>query len=369
MPIDSLSLISFRNHESNYFEFSRGVTVIWGENGSGKTSILEAIHLLTYGKSFKTHKQIQLIKEEKKNAILKATFSKKNVKTVVAAQVEKNNNKIKLNGKQVFNRKELIGKNSVVVLSPEEQPITKGAPLQRRQFVDKMFSVSNKNYINSLQEYNRTLKQRNAVLQKIREEKTNIKELSSWNSLLSNKAKKLWEERGEYIEVFKKLFLLTVEQYDKTLDIKILYTTQENKKENILENLNKREKADIIKGRTSYGPHKDDISFFWDGKNLRDYGSQGEHKLTLFLLKVSEMIFLKKYTGLYPILLLDDLFAKLDLERSKKIVAMLSLFSHEESKKAQTIITTTDILNVENSGLLEKYSNSKTIKLQRQCST
>ena len=81
------------------------------------------------------------------------------------------------------------------------------------------------------------------------------------------------------------------------------------------------------------------------------------------------MIFLKKYTGLYPILLLDDLFAKLDLERSKKIVEMLSLFSHEESKKAQTIITTTDILNVENSGLLEKYSNSKTIKLQRQCST
>ena len=77
------------------------------------------------------------------------------------------------------------------------------------------------------------------------------------------------------------------------------------------------------------------------------------------------MLFLKKHTGLYPILLLDDLFAKLDLERSKKIVAMLSLFSDEESKRAQTIITTTDILNVENSGLLEKYDNSKTIKLQR----
>ena len=365
MSIDSLSLISFRNHNSNYFEFSKGVTVIWGENGSGKTSVLEAIHLLTSGKSFKTNKKTQLIKENKKNALLKAVFSKKKVKNIIAAQVEKNNSKIKVNGKQVTNRKDLIGKNNVVVLSPEEQPITKGAPLQRRQFIDKMFSVSNKKYINSLQEFNRALRQRNAVLQNIRENKEKANQLPSWNNLLSDKAEKLWGERVYYIKEFKNLFHSTVEQYDKTLDIKVLDTIQEKKKGEILEILNKREKNDIISGRTSYGPHKDDISFFWEGKNLRDYGSQGEHKLTLFLLKVSEMLFLKKHTGLYPILLLDDLFAKLDLERSKKIVAMLSLFSDEESKRAQTIITTTDILNVENSGLLEKYNNSKTIKLQR----
>jgi DNA replication and repair protein RecF len=340
--------------------------VIWGENGSGKTSVLEAIHLLTYGKSFKTHKQTQLIKEDKKNALLKAVFLKKKVKNIIAAQVEKNNSKIKVNGKQVLNRKELIGQNNVVVLSPEEQPITKGAPLQRRQFVDKMFSVSNKKYINTLQEYNRALRQRNAVLQNIKEDRSKINQLPSWNSLLSNKAEKLWRERGNYLERFKRLFLSTVEQYDKTLDIKISYKTpEENKKVEILETLNKREKTDIIRGRTSFGPHKDDISFIWEGKNLREYGSQGEHKLTLFLLKVSEMLFLKKHTGVYPILLLDDLFAKLDLERSKKIVAMLSMFSDKEYKKAQTIITTTDILNVENSGLLEKYDNSKTIKLQR----
>ena len=340
--------------------------MIWGENGSGKTSVLEAIHLLTYGKSFKTHKQTQLIKEDKKNALLKAVFLKKKVKNIIAARVEKNNSKIKVNGKQVLNRKELIGQNNVVVLSPEEQPITKGAPLQRRQFVDKMFSVSNKKYINTLQEYNRALRQRNAVLQNIKEDRSKINQLPSWNSLLSNKAEKLWRERGNYLERFKRLFLSTVEQYDKTLDIKISYKVpEENKKIEILETLNKREKTDIIRGRTSFGPHKDDISFIWEGKNLREYGSQGEHKLTLFLLKVSEMLFLKKHTGVYPILLLDDLFAKLDLERSKKIVAMLSMFSDEEFKKAQTIITTTDILNVENSGLLEKYDNSKTIKLQR----
>lgn len=340
--------------------------MIWGENGSGKTSVLEAIHLLTYGKSFKTHKQTQLIKEDKKNALLKAVFLQKKVKNTITAQVEKNKSKIKVNGKQVLNRKELIGQNNVVVLSPEEQPITKGAPLQRRQFVDKMFSVSNKKYINTLQEYNRALRQRNAVLQNIKEDRSKINQLPSWNSLLSNKAEKLWKERGYYIEKFKQLFLSTVEQYDKTLNVKVSYKTPtENNYIEILETLNKREKTDIIRGRTSYGPHKDDISFIWEGKNLREYGSQGEHKLTLFLLKVSEMLFLKKHTGVYPILLLDDLFAKLDLERSKKIVAMLSMFSDEEFKKAQTIITTTDILNVENSGLLEKYNNSKTIKLQR----
>jgi len=339
--------------------------VIWGENGSGKTSVLEAIHLLTYGKSFKTHKQAQLIKEDKKTSLLKAVFSKKKVKNIISAQVEKTSSKIKVNGKLILNRKELIGQNNVVVLSPEEQPITKGAPLQRRQFIDKMFSVSNKKYINSLQEYNRALKQRNAALQNIRDDKTKKNQLSPWDNLLSEKAEKLWGERFEHLLMFNNLFLSTVDQYDRTLDIKTSSTTGLKNKEEILENLKKRENKDIARGRTSYGPHKDDITFFWNGKTLREYGSQGEHKLTLFLLKVTEMLFLKKHTGVYPILLLDDLFAKLDLERSKKIVAMLSLFRDEESKKTQTIITTTDILNVENSGLLKKYSNSKTIRLQR----
>ena len=133
--------------------------------------------------------------------------------------------------------------------------------------------------------------------------------------------------------------------------------------------MKQNEEKDIKRGRTSIGPHLDDIIFLWENKNIRDYGSQGEHKLVLFLLKVSEMLFLKEETGFFPILLLDDLFAKVDLERSKKIVSMLNNINLNQKTKTQTIITTTDILNVENSGLLKDYKNTKTIKLERFCNT
>ena len=148
MGIVSLSVVSLRNHNEEHFNFSKGVTVIWGENGSGKTTILEGIHLLTYGKSFKTYKQSQLIQQGRKTAIIKGVFFKNKKKDVLAAQIEKTNQRrIKLNGKNILNRKDLIGRNNVVVLSPEEKTITKGAPLQRRQFIDKMFSISNLQYI------------------------------------------------------------------------------------------------------------------------------------------------------------------------------------------------------------------------------
>ena len=346
--------------------FSEGVTVIWGENGSGKTTVLEGIHLLTYGKSFKTHKQNQLIQQGKKIAIVKGVFLKNQRKDVVAAQIEKTNQKkIKLNGKNILNRKDLIGRNNVVVLSPEEQPITKGSPLKRRQFVDKMLSISNPQYIETLQLYNKALKQRNAVLVQIKEDKKRKDQLEYWNSQVSTYAESLWKKRLKKIKTFNKTFLSVVKQYDEEIDLKLKYETITKNKNEILKLLKNNEKKDIKRGRTSIGPHLDDFTLLWDNKNIRLYGSQGEHKLSLFLLKVSEMLFLEEQTGVFPILLLDDLFAKIDLERSIKIVSMLNRIGSKQKIKAQTIITTTDILNVEKSGLLEEYKNTKTIMLER----
>ena len=193
MAIDILTLVSFRNHKKEKFSFCKGVTVIWGENGSGKTSILEAIHVLTYGKSFKTHKQGSLVKKGDLSSIIKGSFSRLGRVENVAVQIEKNSaSKIKINKKLISSRKELIGRNNVVVLSPEEQPITKGAPVERRQFFDKMFSVSNIEYINNLQKYNRILKQRNAALLDIREGRMKVEQLTAWDDLLITSAESLW---------------------------------------------------------------------------------------------------------------------------------------------------------------------------------
>ena len=344
--------------------------MIWGENGSGKTSILEAIHVLTYGKSFKTHKQGSLVKKGDLSSIIKGSFSRLGRVENVAVQIEKNSaSKIKINKKLISSRKELIGRNNVVVLSPEEQPITKGAPVERRQFFDKMFSVSNIEYINNLQKYNRILKQRNAALLDIREGRMKVEQLTAWDDLLITSAESLWLLRKKHITLFKSVFNSFMQKYDKGLSIKILYKEEILKKEEIENRLKKDQKKDIIRARTSFGPHRDDVKILWDDRDIRDFGSQGEHKLTLVLLKVSEMSFIKENTGIYPILLLDDLFAKLDLERSKKIVTLLSNLKSSTGDLVQTVITTTDLLNVENSGLLKKENESTTYHLERDCNT
>ena len=139
--------------------------MIWGENGSGKTSLLEAIYILSLGKSFKTHKQSSIIKKGHTSYILKGDFINNKITNSIAIQTNLNNKKtIKVNGKIIKNRKEIIGKNNVVVLSPEDQVITKGGPKERRSFFDRLFSIVDIDYLNILQEFNRALKQRNAIL-------------------------------------------------------------------------------------------------------------------------------------------------------------------------------------------------------------
>ena len=168
MEISSINMVSFRNHENTKMSFGPGITIIWGENGSGKTSILEAIHSLSFGNSFRTNNKKELIKEGSNNFILKGFFkSQKGVEnTVFFSQDTKGTKKIKVNKKEIRKRKELLGINNVVVFSPEEESITKGGPNNRRRFFDKVFSVVSKKYLEQLLNYNSTLQQRNAVLKK-----------------------------------------------------------------------------------------------------------------------------------------------------------------------------------------------------------
>ena len=141
--------------------------MIFGENGSGKTSVLEAIYLLSMGKSFKTNRQKEMIKKGMDKAIINGSFFKNNITNKIDILVDsKLKKRIKINGKKVLKRNELLGYNNVVVLSPEEQKITKDSTKQRRIFFDKLFSITSKNYITTLQEYNKVLKQRNIVLEK-----------------------------------------------------------------------------------------------------------------------------------------------------------------------------------------------------------
>ena len=366
MSIHLLQLVSFRNHDIREFTFIQGLTVIWGENGSGKTAVLEAIHTLSFGKSFRTHKQREMIRNPDESLIIRGDFLSNKHTDKVAVEVKRSSGqKLKLNGNTLSGRKELIGRNNVVVLSPEEQSITKGAPIERRKFFDKMFSMSSHNYVDRLQQYSRVLKQRNAAILNVKENNQQIESLQSWDEKLTETGHKLWDIRFDFMNSFKTDLKSIVGRYDKDIQFEISYLDTIPSLDIYKTKINKSQKKDTALGRTTFGPHRDNITPVWNNRDLRNFGSQGEHKLSLVLLKLAELVFVRKNTGTHPTLLLDDLFAKLDLERSKKIVTLLQTLETESGEPVQTIVTTTDLLNVEKSGLLSGAKENKTYHLER----
>ena len=344
--------------------------MIWGENGSGKTSLLEAIHILSLGKSFKTHKQRSIIKKGEPSFIIKGDFLLKETKSKVAIQTNlKNQQTIKINGKTIKKRKEIIGKNNVVVLSPEDQTITKGGPKERRSFFDRLFSIINIDYLNTLQEYTRVLKQRNTLLSLTNKNQIKEEDFFPWEEKLSASALKLWKIRKKCFSNYKDRLKETTNKYQEGLTLDVLYTEKTKTKEEYLKKLQETRERDVLLGTTSVGPHRDRIDVFWKNKNIRDYGSQGEHKISLVLLKLAEMSLIKNKTGSHPTLLLDDVFAKLDLNRSKKLVSYINSIKSKFKEPIQTIITTTDVVNVEQSGLMFNNKEIKTHKLELRWNT
>ncbi len=362
MAIAQISLNSFRNHHLKEIDFFEGLTVIWGENGSGKTSLLEAVHIMSFGKSFKTHRKKTLIKDGENSFVIRGRFNQPTHKDVINAEFSKTGKQtIKLNGKIVSGRKELIGRNNVVVLSPEEESLTKGPPKNRRQFFDRMFSVVSPQYLDTLQKYNRILKQRNSSLVRFKEKKTSFSEVLGWTDPLLNFGLRLWKLRGGFLKIYEKTLFDIVDVYDdNNVKIKTTYKKKPSTEKEFQELLTSSEEKDKALGRTTVGPHCDDVSILWGENPIKIVGSQGEHKLSLVFLKLSEMLFIKNETETYPTLLLDDLFAKLDIGRSKKLVLLLNQLENDTGKPIQTVITTTDLVNIENCGILVGKNEIKT---------
>ena len=333
--------------------------MIWGDNGSGKTSVLEAIHILSYGKSFKTHRHKELVKNGFQSYIIRGSFKKKGSSDTIDTEFGLDSPQTtKINGKPISSRKEQVGRNPVVVLSPEEQEITKGGPAQRRSFFDRVFSVVSKEYLKTIQSFMRLLKQRNASLVRIREGKAPIGEIYGWDEQISKIGSSLLLQRASMLEEFEESLLYLKDRYNDDVQIGLSYRPNIKDLGDYESAISKTQRIDISLGRTTRGPHRDEIDTLWRGVKTRSVGSQGEHKLSLAFLKLAEMIFVKEKTGDFPILLLDDLFAKLDLGRSRKLVSLINELEKDMDESIQTIVTTTDIVDIEQSGILSENPNA-----------
>ena len=200
---------------------------------------------------------------------------------------------------------------------------------------------------------------------RIREGKAGIGEIYGWDEQIVGVASSLLFQRGLMIEKFKESLFYIQSKYDINVDVEISYKPNIKEPLDYKQTLLTTQETDVSMGRTTRGPHRDEIDTLWRGAKIRSIGSQGEHKLSLVFLKLSEVMFIKEKTGSFPILLLDDLFAKLDLGRSRKLVKLISELEKDMGEPIQTIVTTTDIVDIEQSGILSENSNAINHRLSR----
>ena len=351
MFLKHLEIKNVRSLSSYEMEFSEGINLIYGQNGVGKTSILEAIHTLSISKSFRAgyRKNIQKINSDTMSVV--GIVSGK-VEKIIAYRKRLNQKKIKINEQVVEKISDLVGVFPSIVLSPEDIDIVSGGNSARLMYVNKILSISNKDYLYALARYNKIIKLRNKCLV----DNKHYREVVVWDEQLPLLAQKIWQHRRDFFEHFNALFKEMWTKVIPSEKVAIKYKSLKiEDQKNLLFELESRFEKDKVRGLTGVGPHKDRINFFFGDVDIKDQASQGEKKIFLVVLKVAEAKYLHMETNKKPVLLLDDLFAKLDRSRGKKILQLID-------NKYQTFITTTDN-SVES--YFNNFENVNFIKLKK----
>ena len=320
MLITELELQNFRNYETQKIEFNNSINVFYGDNAQGKTNILEAIFLCTFGKSFRTNKEKELIKLGKDNANVIIEYEKKDRDGKISISIS-DKKQILVNGIKIKKLSELLGNINIVIFTPDDINILKGGPALRRRFLDMMIGQLKPNYVYTLNMYIKTLEQRNNYLRQIKEENKPENLLDIWDEKLIEYADIIYKYRKEFIDkIKKKINIIHKKITDEKEEINIQYISNCESKEVYSELLKQRRKLDIIKGFTTKGIHRDDFEIYINNKELSIYGSQGQNRTAILSLKLSELQVIYDEIEEEPILLLDDFMSELDINRRKNFL-------------------------------------------------
>ena len=345
MYINKITLHNFRNYESQEIELNKNINIFYGDNAQGKTNILEAIFFCGFGKSFRTSKEKELICLEKENLQVEVSYQKSDRSGKIKIGLA-NKKQIEVNGVKIKKLSELLGNLNLVIFTPDDIQILKNGPAERRRFLDMMIGQLRPNYVHNLNNYLKTLEQRNNYLRQIKEENKPEEMLEIWDEKLADYAQIICKYRIEFMKKLKEKIKEIHSQIAKE-QLTIEYITECDTKEKYLTLLKQRRKLDIIKGYTTKGIHRDDFKVFINEKEIGIYGSQGQHRSAILSLKLAELYVIYDEIGEYPILLLDDFMSELDEKRRKNFL--------ENIKKTQVIITCTDKIKLENLKNGEQY--------------
>ncbi|WFA08321.1 DNA replication/repair protein RecF [Tissierella sp. Yu-01] len=347
MNVESIRLINFRNYHSININFNENINVFVGKNAQGKTNLLEAIYMCSSGKSFRNNKDKEIINFEKKEAYIGANIKNNRFDKFVELKLDREKSKIiRINKTEIKNYKELNTGLSVVIFSPDDLKLVKDGPSERRTFLDQGISQIKPVYNYNINRYNKILFQRNNLLKSSRLNKDMTSLLDVFDVQISKIGTSIILERQKFlVELYKSCKLihsnLTLNKEELYLkyhtNVPILSSREDIEKQyiNVLKkNLNR----DIEYGTTEIGPHRDDILFYINDKEVKTYGSQGQQRTLVLTLKLSEIDLIKNVIGTYPVVLLDDVFSELDEERR--------MYLTRSFNEMQVFITVTDAVDI-----------------------
>jgi len=345
MYLQQLSVINFKNYAEAGLTFSEGVNVFTGNNGAGKTNLLDAIHYLSLCKNYFNPIDSQQIKQNADFFIITGNFNKNGSAEAVACSVKRNQKKqFKRNKKDYQRLADHIGLFPLVMVSPYDISIIIEGSEERRKFIDNVISQTDNSYLDELINYNKVLANRNALLKLIADTgRYDPSLMEVLDEQLSVSGMLIFEKRKAFMESFTGIFnqhyrYLSdgAEEVDLTYESQLL-------QDDFNSLLKKTLEKDRILERTTAGIHKDDLLFTIHGMPMKKFGSQGQQKSFLIALKLAQYSFLYRQNGFKPILLLDDIFDKLDDLRVTKLMQMIS--NHDFG---QVFITDTNVSRVKN---------------------
>ena len=352
MKINKIYAVNFRNYGACNLDFSSMINVFYGQNAQGKTNILEAIFYSAFGMSHRTFTEEDLLKLGCKEMAVGVEYDSfsglHEIKIKKFQQLGRNKKEIFLDGAKV-KPKEHYGSLNAVMFSPEDLQLVKGEPSLRRRFFDMQIAQTDPIYYDLLVKYNRVVQQRNKLLKEIRDNEASSTQLQPWNKEFIALATAIAKKRQLALEKLKVIAgeiyasitgnkeILTIKYELKANNGELLYPENDFEDWEIFytQKLAERERIDILRGNTGIGPHRDDIVLLLNDMSLKSFGSQGQQRSGALALKLSQLEYVRREIGEFPILLLDDVMSELDNSRRAQLLMFID-------GKVQTFITVND---------------------------
>lgn len=351
MQLEELTLHNYRNYEDTTLHFSSHINVLLGENAQGKTNMLEAIYVLALARSHRTANDKELINWQATAAQIKGRVRKNRGTVPLELDLATKGKKAKVNHLEQARLSSYVGQLNVILFAPEDLQIVKGAPQKRRKFLDMEFGQMSSKYLYNSSQYRKILKQRNRYLKDLHNHVSQDKvylgvlsdQLAAYGAeiiaqrlalleQLENFAAQIHAEisRGQEQLVFQ--YQTAIPEANRG-SVEELYQYLRQQYERL-------EAKEIMQATTLLGPHRDDLAFLVNDKNVAAFGSQGQQRTTALALKLAEIDLMKQQTDEYPVLLLDDVLSELDDYRQTHLLTAIQ-------DKVQTFLTTTSLSGVQ----------------------